>query len=307
LAEINIKEAYKLSLAKQIKYTFSEEEAFFKIYSIILSTLKFDPSILSFSNKNKSTEQDYIVKLWGTIISSVYDDSSLSTKWGESVYKESSQAKRTISDPSPVGDKVDCRVYTKGANGEEVDVMNIEFARHHNSKKFQDDHRKLLREGKTISDHFYYSPYLKPRMKRNIAGIGIQIAGTEGQIKKVKLVDKGLYVATKLGSLRLPSSCLELKKARTLIERLLTLKNDFMYLANCQNIISNETMAATRHMDLKLNVERSPYEEEENDDEEEEKSSDKYLSWVRGSWFPPLPRKDKTYDGDYPENIFNAK
>ncbi|KAI7894191.1 uncharacterized protein EV154DRAFT_478706 [Mucor mucedo] len=75
------------------------------------------------------------------------------------------------------------------------------------------DHRKILRERKIIADHFYIS--------LDISGVVIQIAETEGQIKKVKLVDKGVYIAAKLGSLR----PLELDKARTLCERLLTIKS----------------------------------------------------------------------------------
>ncbi|KAI9267748.1 hypothetical protein EDC94DRAFT_601873 [Helicostylum pulchrum] len=55
-------------------------------------------------------------------------------------------------------------------------------------KNLHDDHRKVLREGKIIADHFYASPYLKWWLKRNFGGIGIQIAGTEDQISKIKLL-----------------------------------------------------------------------------------------------------------------------
>lgn len=49
-------------------------------------------------------------------------------------------------------------------------------------------------------------------------------------------------------------------------------------------------MADLNSMDLKLNTERSHYDEVEH-----KESTDGYLTSVSGSWFPPTPRKDKLY------------
>ncbi|RCH87179.1 hypothetical protein CU098_006789 [Rhizopus stolonifer] len=122
----------------------------------------------------------------------------------------------------------------------------------------------------------------------------------KGKVNKLNLVDNGLYVATKLGSLRLPTSGIELRKARTLIERLFTLKRDAKYLANCHTMLSNETAAALKSMDRKQNNSRSPYDEEQD----KEKKIDHYCNWVRGSWFPPSQKKDKPYYGQYPTSLF---
>ncbi|KAG1467619.1 hypothetical protein G6F56_004309 [Rhizopus delemar] len=242
LAEFDIREAYKLSLNKQIKYAFTEEESYFKIYSLILSSLNFNSDLFSFNNKKDPMEQDFVVKIWGPIISTIFDDSALFTKWGDSVYEESSKAKGEISkENSSIGDKVDCRVCTQGPD-----------------------------------------------------------VGAEGKVNKLNLVDNGLYVATKLGSLRLPTSGIELRKARTLIERLFTLKRDAKYLANCHTMLSNETAAALKSMDRKQNNSRSPYDEEQD----KEKKIDHYCNWVRGSWFPPSQKKDKPYYGQYPTSLF---
>ncbi|EIE77848.1 hypothetical protein RO3G_02552 [Rhizopus delemar RA 99-880] len=53
-----------------------------------------------------------------------------------------------------------------------------------------------------------------------------EIAGTEGQISRVCLMDRGLYVANHIGSLRLPSSEVDLRKVRSLLERLFTIKQN---------------------------------------------------------------------------------
>ncbi|KAI9475408.1 MAG: hypothetical protein EXX96DRAFT_540010 [Benjaminiella poitrasii] len=128
-----------------------------------------------------------------------------------------------------------------------------EFARSHSNIKFHDVHRMLLHEGKAITDHFYGSSFFKKRAKRN----AFQIVGTEDKVNKFELVDNGLYVATKLGSLCLPSSGLDMRKARTLLERLFSIKS----------------------MGQKQNNNRSPY----DDKQVVGIKLDYYCTWARGS------------------------
>jgi hypothetical protein len=51
-------------------------------------------------------------------------------------------------------------------------------------------------------------------------------------MNEVCLVDNGLYVATRLGSLRLPSSGADLRKARVLLDRLFDLKKVILTQVN---------------------------------------------------------------------------
>ncbi|KAG0168165.1 hypothetical protein DFQ28_000181, partial [Apophysomyces sp. BC1034] len=280
LADGDIKEAYKTSLAKQIQYAFTPNEAYFKVYSTILSSLNLRKSIYSFSAKNQNTEEDYVIKVWAPIISAVFDDLPLFCKWGDSISNHSTEAKKT-ADPSSstVGDKVDCRICTKGSDGKIMDLINIEFANTTQDWKYHVDHRKILRESKVMADIFYESPFLKPRYKRNIKVHSIQIAGVEGQVVNVGLADNGIYVASKLGSLRLPTSGLEMRKARTLLQRLFDLKRDAKYLVNCYASLSHEKSTAVNNMDLKQNSERSPYDEESIEELLKSRSSDKYCNW----------------------------
>lgn len=48
---------------------------------ISLSSLNFNSDLLSFNNKKDPMEQDFVVKIWGPIISTIFDDSALFTKW----------------------------------------------------------------------------------------------------------------------------------------------------------------------------------------------------------------------------------
>ncbi|KAI8344896.1 hypothetical protein EDC96DRAFT_449436, partial [Choanephora cucurbitarum] len=114
-------------------------------------------------------------------------------------------------------------------------------------------------------------------------------------------VDKGLYVANHVGSLRLPSSGADLRKARTLLERLFTLKHDICKQSEQFEAMENERVARKQSMEAKQNKTRFPYENDVNDSARDEK----YTSWVRSSWFPPPPKKDVKYQGVWPKCLFS--
>lgn len=139
-----------------------------------------------------------------------------------------------------------------------------------------------------------------------------------------------LYLASQLGSLRLPSQ-IEMRKTRVLLERLFTLKRNLLYLKNLFQKLEFDKSSDSKPIERKLCIKRSPYgnssdeqsssnessyeeissqevseeisEEETFEEEEayEEKvpSEDvsgihkdvKYTNWVRGSWFPLFQRK----------------
>ena len=256
--------------------------------------------------------------------------------------KDSSNSKKNSQqgDGVAIGDKIDLRICTQSSHARVVDLACVEFAKNNHDGKFYSDHRKILREGKTAVDQFYGFLGLKSREKRNITGCCIQIAGVEGQVMNIKLVDQGLYVASRLGSLRLPSSQVEMRKTRVLLQRLFTLKRNLLYLKNLFQKLEFDKSFDSKSMERKLNFKRSPYEnssseqsfsnessneeissqevsEEEISKEEasEEKvpSEDvsdvhkdtKYTSWVRGSWFPPPPKKDLRYDGVWHKHLFS--
>lgn len=204
---------------------------------------------------------------------------------------------------------------------------------------------KILREGKTVADQFYRFLGLTSREKRNIAGCCIQIAGVGGQVMNVKLVDQGLYVVSRLGSLRLPSSQVEMRKTRVLLERLFTLKRNLLYLKNLFQKLEFDKSFDSKSMERKLNIKRSPYENSSNEQSSSNESSNeeissqefseeeiskeeafeeeaseekvpsedfsdvykdvKYTNWVHGSWFPPPPKKDLRYDGVWHKHLFS--
>lgn len=105
-----------------------------------------------------------------------------------------------------------------------VDLLAVEFVKDTDANKFHTDHRKVLREAKVNANYFYRSKHLDDRTKRSIRGQEIQVAGVEAQMNEVKLVDNGLYVASNSGSPLLRSCGADLRKLRTVLERLLTLK-----------------------------------------------------------------------------------
>ncbi|KAI7903228.1 uncharacterized protein BX663DRAFT_433690, partial [Cokeromyces recurvatus] len=70
-----------------------------------------------------------------------------------------------------------------------------------------------------------------------IISYSVQIAQVEGQINSLCLMDNGLYVAIKVGSLRLPTSGHELRHARVVLKRLYNLKVKLWMLFCCVHIL----------------------------------------------------------------------
>lgn len=73
---------------------------------------------------------------------------------GDSVYGESTKARKENDNNSTVGDEVDTRICAKGPDNKTIDLINIEFAKSKNDKKYQSDHVKRLRESKVVADTF---------------------------------------------------------------------------------------------------------------------------------------------------------
>lgn len=85
----------------------------------------------------------------------------------------------------------------------------------------------------------------------------------------IKLVDQGLYVANRLGSLRLPSSLADMRKTRALLQRLLTLKKNLLYLKNLFQKLEFDKSSDSKCIERKLNIKRSPYENSSNENSNE--------------------------------------
>ncbi|KAI8977166.1 hypothetical protein BDF20DRAFT_820480 [Mycotypha africana] len=312
LAVGDIQAAYVKSLEFQFKHALSVKEAYFEVYTSILKVLHGDRAILSSSTSKKFTEQDYVIKVWSRIFSAVFDDRSnnMFCVWGDYVPKESSMYKALDADSSnAIGDRIDLRVCHTSPGGEVVDLLCVEFAKDANDDKYFMDHRKVLREAKVNIDRFHRNRYLKPHQKRIISGYCIQISGTEGTISRVRLVDKGLYVANHVGSLRLPSSGADLRKTRTLLERLFTLKDNLLSQREHFDAMEHERIAQKKSLEAKQNKTRSPYENNFNSNSSDSSLrlpySEKYTSWVRASWFPPSVKKDFTYQGVRSKYLFS--
>jgi hypothetical protein len=132
----------------------------------------------------------------------------------------------------------------------------------------------------------------------------MQIVGPEGQMSKVKLVNNGLYAASHLGSLRLPSTQTDLRNLRTLLERIFTLKNIILNQKAYYVSIEHKKHAAKKPTGSKQNMERSPYSPSSSTSSQSSATStERYTSWVRGAWFPPSAEKDRKYQGEWNSSL----
>ncbi|KAI9478515.1 MAG: hypothetical protein EXX96DRAFT_571212 [Benjaminiella poitrasii] len=130
-------------------------------------------------------------------------------------------------------------------------------------------------------------------------------------MSEVKLVDNGLYVASHLGSLRLPSSQMDLRKLRTLLERLFTLKKIIVGQKAYYDMIEHSECATRKSIEFKQNTERSPYSPSHQSSPSSpsllstSSSNEGYITWVRGTWFSPSKKKDRKYEGEWNPSLFS--
>lgn len=87
---------------------------------------------------------------------------------------------------------------------------------------------------------------------------------------KVKLVNQSLYMASRLGSIRLSTSPLDKRNAHVLLERLCTVKRNLFALKNRFYKLDFEKASEKRSTDKKLTISSSLY-EVTNDEEGSEK------------------------------------
>lgn len=153
------------------------DEIVFKIYAKIVDLYRLHSESLKLK-LNDLTELDCLVKVWGGILEGLFPDKDrVYCKWGESMSEHN-------------GFKVDCRLVYSYKN-KNIDLSNIEAARHMTAKKINDDHLKLAIESKDILDYFI----------KNSAGFNpkqicipmIQICKNQCDVNKLYLGDDGLY------------------------------------------------------------------------------------------------------------------
>lgn len=288
-------------MIKQAEYAFTQEETYFKIYAHVISVMKLHPEYLEAQPQN-TTEANTCIQIWSPIIDSIFEHPTLKMMWGDSVNGQSSIAKKANQEPNKkcIGDKIDFRVCFKDRN-KLVDLLNGEIAKDQtNNTKYFDDHAKLCRESKIISDQFYSSPHVKNKEKKALKIRGIQLCGIEGEITETRLVEEGLYTFSVIGFLRLPTSKDHLYRLRTLIKRLFEIKRSCLALARTYRKMEEARKGFRKNMAKNRNTRHSPDSNSDVEDDDAVIKSAKYIGWVRGSWFPPGRSNSKVYDGSLP-------
>ncbi|CEI87434.1 hypothetical protein RMCBS344292_01847 [Rhizopus microsporus] len=301
MAVEDVKQAYIMCLQKQVEHAFTQKEKYFECYAHILKIIQYSASFLFHDNKTKQlTESDYVNRIWAPIFQSYFRDvPNVRLKWGDSVGEDSTSIKKdssttTSSTKNVIGDKVDLRIISTEGH----DVLNVEFARCADDTKYGEDRRKILRESKNNGDYVYRAACVKKKLKKELKSLGIQIAANEGEITETRLVDEGLYISKKIGSLRLPSCTADLKVLRVLFERLDEAIRNAVRISNIHVMITKDIILNKNSMDRKRSCDVSPNRNDKS--KERETNESLYSSWTRGSWFPPSSSKDVPFAGNLP-------
>ncbi|KAI7893425.1 uncharacterized protein EV154DRAFT_561419 [Mucor mucedo] len=216
------------------------DEQYFEVYAFVLKKMKEAPMILNAASKEQFSEGDYVVKLWSRIFSAVFDDSEegIFCKWGDTVSVGSNAHSilswaHTDGNASAIGDKVDLWVCTSSPSGKTFDLINIKLAKDTSSTKFHANHRKWS----IISKRHPWTAY------------SAMLGGGVAQGNN--------YVASHSGSLRLPSSQVDLWNLRMLLRRLYTIKSQVLGMKATVKTIEHREKAFKKSMEEKQNKTRS--------------------------------------------------
>ncbi|KAI7849089.1 hypothetical protein BDC45DRAFT_594688 [Circinella umbellata] len=203
------------------------------------------------------TKYDHIIKVWGYVFESLFKNSTVKLKWGESVppHIMIAKMKSRSAMAKVISYKVDLRGYVT-VDKKTFDVLNVEFVKLTVPiSKYLHDHSKLLCESKVILDAIY--------------NIG-ELSRWKGEIIEIDLAKSGLYITNHKGSLQILYGLSRLDSLETWIERVLTVKT-------C--IAQKQERAAS--MNKKMN---------QPDSLDREIQGILYKNFTHSTWFPPLQR-----------------
>ncbi|KAG1055466.1 hypothetical protein G6F43_002586 [Rhizopus delemar] len=145
-------------------------------------------SVPEFFNNNEivcCSEQDFIIKVWGPILSEIFKQTKLTLRWGD-----------TTMENTTAPFKVDLRVICT-INGDRYDVGFAEFAKNFTAPKAQKDRVKLTLEGKeALNTVFKVIGEHVP----DIEFYTLQIAGLKGHLISITLQSNGLYTAQNINN-----------------------------------------------------------------------------------------------------------
>ncbi|KAI9475591.1 MAG: hypothetical protein EXX96DRAFT_596077 [Benjaminiella poitrasii] len=136
-----------------------------------------------FFNNNEivyCSEQDFIIKVWGPILSEIFKQAKLTLRWGD-ITMENTTA------PFKVDLRVICTI-----NGDRYDAGFAEFAKNFTAPKAQKDRVKLILEGKEALNTVFK---VIGKCVPDIEFYTLQIAGLKGHLISTTLQSNGLYTA----------------------------------------------------------------------------------------------------------------
>ncbi|ORY91394.1 hypothetical protein BCR43DRAFT_499009 [Syncephalastrum racemosum] len=188
---------YKSSRMSELNAVDNELSSAFCIYADIIKLLSTRDNPMN--RVKEMTEYDTIVKIWSPVFETLFRDTHVVLKWGES--KLQTDEVRVPAGPEDhIFFKVDLRLILNH-RGTEHTLAIVEVARYFQDSKIRHDHSKLLIESKLVLDNM-----LRHGCSPGDACVpSLQLCGLRGDFLVLQLEEDGLYVAAPVACLRFPS------------------------------------------------------------------------------------------------------
>lgn len=175
-----------------------------KLYTIILDLMLYDSYIFDPTDSNNLSEGDYVVKVWGPLLETLFRGSGVILHWGDTV-PENIKAENKII-------KMDLRIINSlGDEKSKSDIATAEIAKNITPSKFYKDKLKTMLSSKADINEIISSLSKVNDSTVSIYVPFIIIAELEATVCALHLGGNGLYVINEVTTISLPTTLLEVK------------------------------------------------------------------------------------------------
>ncbi|KAI9252217.1 hypothetical protein EDC94DRAFT_621199 [Helicostylum pulchrum] len=175
-----------------------------KLYTIILDLMLYDSYIFDPTDSNNLSEGDYVVKVWGLLLETLFRGSGVILHWGDTV-PENIKAENKII-------KMDLRIINSlGDKKSKSNIATAEITKNITPSKFYRDKLKTVLSSKADINEIISSLSKVNDSTVSIYVPFIIIAELEATVCALHLGGNGLYVINEVTTISLPTTLLEVK------------------------------------------------------------------------------------------------
>ncbi|KAI8047301.1 uncharacterized protein B0P05DRAFT_592726 [Gilbertella persicaria] len=177
------------------------------VYQYILKVHLYSPEVFTEKAQSFLSEQDYIIKLWGYLIETVFHSSGVMAHWGDTI--------SSFSIKNGTLARMDLRLInlSDDSHKEALDVGNAEFAKKETESKYYKDLLKAVISSKIhLNELVENFPGITQEKVKNLQMPLCVVTSTTCYVYGLYLESRNLYILKDVCSMSIPLSLKEMKE-----------------------------------------------------------------------------------------------